>query len=298
MPTTIAVESFSDNNIRERSVLTAGAAVGDTTVTLASTQGYNAGDIIYVGQLSREGCERAVIASVVNGTSVTLSTALTLAHARFEAVSSVVGDKIHIYKAANVDGTVPADAAFTVLATRAIDPDQQTTYYTDSSGDSTYWYRYTYYNETSLDETDLDESDARRGDDFGHYASLTEIRKEAGFEGAINLSDTVIDQQRRAAQSEINTALASKYTTPFKPVPEIIHTLTIQLAAGLLLQNAYRGTDRGQDKLKAARDLIKALQLGDQTITDENGSAITSGEGISSWPDEDAPRAFVMGDKF
>ncbi|ODR16050.1 hypothetical protein BHQ19_32335 [Mycolicibacterium porcinum] len=81
-------------------------------------------------------------------------------------------------------------------------------------------------------------------------------------------------------------------------VPEIIHTLTIQLAAGLLLQNAYRGTDRGKDKLKAARDLIHALQVGDQTITDDDGQVITSGEGISFWPDEDAPRAFHMGDRF
>lgn len=298
MPTTLAIESFSDNNIRERSVLSVGAAAGDSNLTLASTEGFANGDIIYVGQLTREGCEKAVIQSVTDEATVSLVSPLGLAHGRFEAVSSVVGSKIRIYRAANVDGTVPADNAFTVLATREIDPDQQSTYYTDSTGDSNYWYRYTYYNDTNSAETDLDDSDARRGDDFGHYASLTEIRKEAGFDNALNLSDTVIDQQRRAAESEINTALASKYTTPFSPVPEIIHTLTIQLAAGLLLQNAYRGTDRGKDKLKAARDLIMALQNGDQTITDENGTAITSGEGISSWPGEDQPRAFFMGDKF
>jgi len=298
MPTTLAIESFSDNNIRERSVLAVGAAEGDQNLTMASTEGFANGDIIYVGQLSREGCEKAVIQSVASETTVTLVGPLGLPHGRYEAVSSVVGDQIHVYRAVNVDGSVPADGAFSVLATREIDPDQLSTYYTDSSGNSNYWYRYTYYNETSLAETDLDDSDARRGDDFGHYASLTEIRKEAGFDNALNLSDTVIDQQRRAAESEINTALASKYTTPFSPVPEIIHTLTIQLAAGLLLQNAYRGTDRGKDKLKAARDLIMALQNGDQTITDENGTAITSGEGISSFPGEDQPRAFFMGDKF
>lgn len=298
MSTTLAIESFSETNIRERTVLSAGAAAGDTSLTVDSTQGYESGSIIYVGELSREGCEKAVVDAVSDATTLTLVSALTLPHKRFETVTSVLGNKINIYRAANVDGTVPANASFTVLVAREIDPDQETTYYTDADGDSNYWYRYTYYNPTTEDETSLDDSEARRGDDFGHYASLSEIRKEAGFTNAYNLNDTVIDQQRRAAESEINTALSSRYTTPFNPVPEIIHTLTVQLAAGLLLQNAYRGTDRGKDKLKAARDLIHALQVGDQTITDGDGNAITSGEGISSWPGEDQPRAFHMGDRF
>lgn len=298
MSTTLILESFSDINIRERSLLTSGASVGDTELVLESTQGFNDGDVVYIGQLSREGCEKAVIASVDSGTSVTLTAGLELAHARFEAVSSVVGNRIRIYRADNVDGSVQPIASFTVLVDREIDPDQQTTYYNDPVGTSDHWYRYTYYNPTTQDETPLEESPVTRGDDFRHYASLSEIRKEAGFSNAINLSDIVIDQQRRAAESEINTALSSRYLTPFNPVPEIIHTLTIQLAAGLLLQNAYRGTDRGKDKLKAARDLIHALQVGDQTITDETGNAITNGEGIASWPGEDAPRAFVMGDRF
>ncbi|WP_100504096.1 phage protein Gp36 family protein [Mycobacteroides abscessus] len=298
MPTVLAIESFSETNIRERTVLTAGAVAGDTSLTVESTQGYQAGDILYVGQLSREGCEKAVVDAVTDATTLTLVSALTLAHKRFDAVTSVLGNKINIYRAANVDGKVPDNASFSVLAEREIDPDQESTYYRDPDGDSSYWYRHTYYNPTTEDETSLDASDPRRGDDFGHYASLPEIRKEAGFDNAHNLNDLTIDQQRRAAESEINTALSSRYTTPFNPVPEIIHTLTVQLAAGLLLQNAYRGTDRGKDKLKAARDLIYALQVGDQTITDENGNAVTSGEGIASWPGEEQPRAFHMGDRF
>lgn len=298
MPTTLAIESFSDNNIRERSKLSEGADIRATTLLFESTEGFTEGDIIYVGQLSRDGCEKAVIYSVDSATTVTLTQSLELPHSRFEAVTSVVGDKIHIYRAANVNGSVPIDGAFAVLATREIDPDQLSTYYTDSDGNSGYWYRYTYYNETSVDETDLDDSDARRGDDFGHYASLTDIRKEAGFDNALNLSDVVIDQQRRIAESEINAALGGKYTVPFTPVPERIHTLTIQLAAVLLVANAYRGTARGQAELKAARALLDAYRTGDQTITDENGTAITSGEGISSWPGEDQPRAFEMGVRF
>jgi phage gp36-like protein len=298
MSTTLAIESFNETNLRERTTLTGGAVEGAAVLTVASTQGFAPGDIIYVGELSREGCEKARIESVDDDTTISLIAPLGLAHSRFEPLVSVLGDLIHVYRAANIDGSVPALDAFTVLVTRDIDPDQLSTFYTDSSGNSGFWYGYTYFNASTNEETDLDGSVLVRGDDFGHYASLSEIRKEAGFDGAYNSSDTVIDQQRRAAEAEINTALSSAYTVPFQVVPEIIHTLTIQLAAGLLLNDAYRGTGRGDSKLKDARALIKSLQLGDQTIIGDDGTSIVSGEGISSWPDESAPRAFFMGDKF
>lgn len=298
MATTLAIESFSENNMRERSKLSEGADIGATTLLVESTEGFADGDIIYVGQLSREGCEKAVIQSVDSATTVTLSAPLELPHSRFEAVTSVVGDKINVYRAVNVNGSVPIDEAFALIITRGIDPDQLSTYYSDPIGNSGFWYRHTYYNPFNQAETDLDESDARRGDDFGHYASLTEIRKESGFDNALNLSDVVIDQQRRIAESEINAALGGKYTVPFTPVPERIHTLTIQLAAALLVANAYRGTARGQAELKAARALLDAYRTGDQTITDDNGTAITSGEGISSWPGESQSRAFEIGVRF
>jgi hypothetical protein len=51
---------------------------------------------------------------------------------------------------------------------------------------------HTYCNATSNVETDIQDSVPVRGDDFGHYASLTEIRSEAGFDNAYNLSDVTI----------------------------------------------------------------------------------------------------------
>lgn len=297
MSTTLNIESFSDINLKERSIITSGAAKGATTLTLASVAGYAVGDILYLGELSREGCEKVIIQSI-SGLVVTLTAATAHDHAAYTPVVSVLGDLIHIYRAANVDGTVPADNAFTVLATRSIDPDQLSTYYTDSSGSSSYWYRFTYYNATTLAETDLTDSLAVRGDDFGHYASLSEIRAEAGFSNNYNLKDTFIDQQRRAAEAEINTALASAYTVPFTTVPEIIRTLTIQLAAGLLLQDQYgSGSTKGSAKLKAARDQLKAMQNREQTITGEDGASIATGE-ISYYPTANESRAFTMDDVF
>jgi phage gp36-like protein len=305
MSTTLNIESFGEINLKERTTLTAGAAVAAQSITVPSIQGFAVGDIIYIGNLSREGCEKAVIASFTGQTTITLVAVLTLAHARFEPVTSVLGDLIHVYRAANVDGTVPADGSFTVLTTRNIDPDQLSTYYTDSSGSSSYWYKFTNYNATSLDETSLGDSVAVRGDDFGHYASLTEIRAEAGFSNNYNLKDTFVDQQRRAAEAEINTSLSNNYTTPFSPVPEIIRTLTIQLAAGLLMQAEYgSSSSKGKDKLADARTTIKNLQSQTSDITDDDGVSL-AGAGLSYYPLDDsepiAPtstRPFVIGDKF
>lgn len=292
MSSTLAIPSFADINLLERSTLSQSSAAGDVTIKVESTQGYLANQTVFVGTPGREGCESAVIQAVTDQTTLTLISGLKLAHTRFESVLSVVGGSIRIYRAANVDGKVPDDVSFSLLQTRTIDADQQTTYYTDSSGSSDYWYKLTYYDAIANAETALSDAVAVRGDDFGHYASLSEIRRAAGFESAYNLSDVTVDEQRRAAESEINASLASVYTTPFDPVPEIIHTLTVQLAAGFLMNDAYQGRSQAATtKIKDARAAIKGYASRDGTIVGEDGISTASGS-VSSYPGDEQSRAF------
>ncbi|WKK71453.1 DUF1320 family protein [Rathayibacter oskolensis] len=293
MATTLKIQSFVESNIRERGELAAAAPAGATSITLRSTEGFEAGHTIYVGALSREGCERVVIASAADPTVLTLLTPLTLNHSQFEPVTSVVGDLIHIYRAANIDGSVPADDFFTVLATRNIDPDQLSSYYTDAGGSSAFWYRSTYYNATTNDETALSNSEPVRGDDFGHYATIAAIRSEAGFGQAHNLSDLDVDQQRRAAETEINAALAGAYTVPFKPVPDAVRVLTEKLAAAMLLTNAYGDVNPYAQRLKDARAAIQTFATSASAITDEEGTSLTTNEGVSS-DFGDEPRMFTV----
>lgn len=297
MATTIRIESFKKINLRERTVLTEDVAVGATSIKVESTQGYVAGQVIYLGALAREGCERAVVSAVTDETTIGLAQAVVSAHRRFDAVTGVLGDRIRIYRAPNTNDQPPADDAFAVLGSRAIDPDQASTFYTDSTGSADYWYKGTYWDETTNEETALSAADPMRGDDYGRYAQLDEIRIESGFSNSTNLPDYNIDQQRRAAESEINAALAAKYTVPFKPVPEIIHTLTVQLAAGLLAYDQFR--DRtSQAKVDAARKLLAGYAVGDGLITDADGNSMTSGDTIRSYPNADAPRMFSVHQRF
>jgi len=292
MATTLQIESFNEINLGERTTLTEPALAGDEVLTVKSTEDYEVGHALYVGQLSREGCEKAVVASIDSPTAIGLVDELELSHTLFEVVTAVTGDSIHIYRAADVDGSVPGDETFSLLATRQIDPDQLSTYYRDSTGSSAFWYRFTYYNAATGDETSLQDSTPVRGDDFGHYASLSQIRSEAGFTNALNLKDNDVDQQRRAAESEINSTLAASYTVPFNPVPAAINTLTIKLAAAMLLVWAYGLTAEYKALLKDARDAIQAA-----IVIGEDGVS-TASSGISSWPDDTAPRSFTIDQRF
>lgn len=297
MATTIRIETFKDINLRERTLLTAEVVVGATAISVENAEGFVVGQTLYLGALSREGCERAVVQSLPNQTTINLSQAVKLAHRRFDAVTGVVGDRVRIYRAVNVNDQPPADAAFTALGSRALDADQVSTYYTDSTGGSAYWYKATYYNETTLEETSLALADPMRGDDYGRYAQLDEIRSEAGFSKAVNLADYVIDQKRRAAESEINAALAARYPVPFKPVPEIIHTLTVQLAGGLLAYDQF-GDAVSKKKIDDARGALLHYANGDGSITGNDGTSLSNVATVRSYPDDEAPRMFSVNQRF
>ncbi|MFJ6416474.1 phage protein Gp36 family protein [Paeniglutamicibacter sp. NPDC091659] len=299
MSTILRIDSFSETNLEERTELTFDYTVEALTLIVRSTEGYSDGQTIYVGQLSREGCESAVIASVVDETTINLVSALKLPHSCYEPVTAVLGGSIHIYRAPNTTGNVPGDDQFTVLTTRTIDPDQLSTYYRDSTGSSDFWYSYAYFNPVTNEETER--STPFRGDDFEHYASLAEIRKEAGFEKAYNLADSDVELQRRIAETEINASLSGAYTVPFNPVPAIINTLTIQLASAFLLIAAYGETSTNRQKRDSARKDIEAYKNRESVLTDDNGIAMTSSDTVTGWPGDpspEAPRFFHMRDKF
>ncbi|MDQ0923341.1 phage gp36-like protein [Pseudarthrobacter sp. W1I19] len=320
MSTTLQADSFAPANIKERAVLDADVAVAATSLTLKSNQGLAVGDFLYLGALNQEGCEKGVIQSLSGATGVTLIAGVGFAHKRFEPVTAVLGDQVHFYRAANVDGTVPADSAFAGILTPAdIDPDQPSTYRVDSTGGSGYWYKVTYYSSTAAaDATDLAAATAVRGADYAHYASLNEIRGRAGFGKNLNLLDSTIDSCRRAAESEINGALAGKYTIPFdKPVPELIRHIATDLAAGFLLLDQYGtlsdgSTKDGAARVKDARAQLLQIQTGATSVVTVDGSSLaqattsassnlydeTTDSGITGGDDERIFRMSDLGSRF
>ena len=300
MATTLRIESFAPENIRERTELLETASASDSVLRVLSTADFTMGDILYVGSQGREGCEKAVVASVDSSTQLTLVAPLQHAHIAYDDVCSVLGDTIRVYRAPNVDGKIPADGSFVPLATRSIEPEQLSTYYRDSNGTSDHWYKFTYTNLNTGAETDLADSTATRGQDFGNYCSLREIREEAGALQATTLPDTTVALCRTNAQNEINAALRNVYgkKVPFNPVPGQIKTLTIQLAAALLKQIRFPGQDAlWSTQLKDARAKLLALQSKDDSLTDDDGDDLVDSS-ISFYPTDEQSRAFTMDMRF
>ena len=147
----------------------------------------------------------AIVASVVDETTLNPSAPLQRPHNRYDAVTTVLGDRLCIRRVLNVDGKGPPLEALSPHASRSLQVDKSDTFYTDSTLGAGYWYLLKYWGELTDEETPLDLSTAVRGDHYARYATQSAIRSEAGFDNASNLHDAEVDQQRRAAQAEINT---------------------------------------------------------------------------------------------
>ena len=321
MSAKIRINNFSNANIVETTEFNADAAIGALTLTLKATQGLLSGNYLILGTRGAESAEMR-IAGVPNADGVTLpiTVATQIAHSRFDQLTKLFGNKLRIYRAANVDGTIPLDASFAVLTTIDIDPDQAFTDHTDADGGSGFWYKSTFYNSTTLAETPLAEAQAARGGGFGNYASVEEIRNKAGLDGNRWITDAKIDEKRKAAQSVIDSTLTGLYTTPFTtPVNPLINEITQLLAAGYLLTSeATNASSRleGQAMLDQASNsngtgLLDKLNKKELKLTGLTGDpeTVPDAGGYDAWPNastEDAdanvggqaPRSFRISDRY
>lgn len=296
MPTTLRAQNFSPINIKENTYVDADAAVGATSVTAKSAQNIAQNDFIYIGGPNSEGTEKRQVGAV-SGQTLPVS-ALTFAHKRYEQIMAVNGDQIKFYRAANVDGSIPAAASFSAVSggTVDIDADQLFTDFTDTGGSSSYWYTYTYRNSTTTNETELDPQVAVRGDDYNHYTAIDAIRKEAGFQNNTFITDGLISLHRDAAESEINGILIANYSLPLdQPVPAMVEYMARRLAAGMLLAAeslTKEDKEKGEGMMTSVRDMLTKIGNRTMSLVDYQGnSMLTAGNAMGGWPDNTTEEA-------
>src|SRR5215212_7459672 len=127
----IQIPNFDSINIVENALLDANADLGQPVATLLNMQGVAATDKIYLGPLASETSEIVTVLST-SGKNVTFTTNLVNDHRRFEPICKLFGDQIKVYRAANVNGSIPADTDFSQIGSATnIDPDQTFTLFTD-----------------------------------------------------------------------------------------------------------------------------------------------------------------------
>lgn len=297
MSQTLKIDNFNSLNIQEETALTADAAISASPVSLAvlNSQGYLANDIFILGTLASEISEKLTVTSIPDTSHINVA-ALTKAHTKFERITKLFGDKIKVYRAANVDGTVPADANFSVIATVDIDYDQKATVYVDAAGSNAYWYKFTYFNSTTSTQTDIGDSTAGRGG-IDNYATIDSIRREAGLTNNKWISDSQIDEKRQTAQAIIDSTLQGRYTVPFtSPINPLIAEITRRLAAGYLLTDDYGPTQtldtrQGQAKINYVTNdqktgVLDKLVAKSLNLTDLKGTetAVTETGAFKMWP--------------
>lgn len=315
MAQTIDIPNFSTNNLIQQTRIAANVAAGVATVSVQNNAGFSAADFVIVGTPGDDSTEMLTILSKAGANSITFTANLALKHSLYDFLNSLFGDKIVVYRAANATGIQPADTEFAVIDTISIQADQAYTRYTDATGSSGYWYKFTYKNSSSLSESNLADSKAVRGGGTGDYCSIAAIREEAGFKFANFITDEMIDVKRQAAQDEINGTLHGFYVVPFQvPINQFITDICRRLAAGLLLLEQYgeintTETSSGKSKRDGARADLAALAEKQKVLTDQTGQSLAlpgATGGISGWPNAStdstarssggAPRLFRMGD--
>lgn len=289
MSITLQVDNFGPNNIKEQSRLALAVAKGALNLKPENRQGYGNGDFLLISRPGKEICELRTVALNADGETIDVS-ALSFDHQRFAQLTSINGTHIKVYRAANVDGHVPADGSFVAVGSPlAIEVDQMFTNFTDPDGGAGYWYKFTYYNPSAVSETPLADAVAVRGGGYGHYATIDQIKREAGFGSNPNITPAMVDERRVNAEDEINTTLGGIYAVPFAdPVPAVINNITRLLAAGFLLQNQYgvftNASSVGDKKVKDARALLAQVKSGAITLQDATGTSIKQQQSVDIYP--------------
>lgn len=286
MPVRLKIDNYPSLNIKETSSLATDVEVGATSIILLNNDRIIAGDYVVFGRRDSETAELKIIQSA-SGATIVVTEAMTLHHDAYEEVTALYANQIKIYRAANVNGTAPADGAFAVYGDPIdLDIDQGSTSYIDPDGSSDYWYKYVYYNSTTTKQTDLMYCIAVRGGTIGQYATIDSIRAAAGFENNRNITDFYIDGFRKAAQDQINGKLAGVYVVPFAaPINSFITQITKTLAAGYIKLDQYgQNNEEGLSMVQWAEEQLNKIRSGELTLTDEAGNTLPrpggGGEGI------------------
>lgn len=285
----------------ELGTLAADASAGsNVTLTLINNDGLADNDFIAIGHEGNELCELAQInAAVTAGTTVRVGT-LKFNHKAGEPIVKYRYNQRKFYGATSETGSYTELTSDGSPADIQVDDPQGTRF---EYSDSTYTYfKSTYYNSTSAEETDIDDAVAVAGDQSGRYATLYDIRKHAGLAGNPLYSDYRLEQKRKQAENEINSAIMARYVLPLDEVPALVSRICELLAAGYIDYEEFGKDGEGVKWLGEGRALLKAIMDGKQRLIGSDYAELTVNTKVnrlSGYPDDTADAAtFSMADKY
>lgn len=289
-------EDFIKN---EKSFLDADAIAGNNvTLNIGNNNGFSNGSFVVIGYEGSELCEmQQVNLDVTDGKTIRVAT-LRFNHKAGEPIVRYSYNKRKFYGCATKDGTYSeliADGS-----PKDIQVDDPRGSILEYTGTQYSYFKSTYYNSLTITETSIADAIPVYGDQSIRYASLWGIRKHAGLANNELYSDVRIEQKRKQAENEIDSAISSLYTLPLTSVPALLTQLCELLAAGYIDFEEFGKDGEGVNWLKEARAILKNITDRKRLLLDENSQELprTGKTGVvEGHPTSGTPK-FTMDDRF
>jgi len=284
----------------EQSRLDSDASAGSgVALTLENNDGFSADLFIRVGYEGQETTELCEIDSISGNQGVTVAT-LKYDHPAGTPVQLFRFNKRKFYGSDALDGT------YTELtddgSPKDIQVDDPRGSVLEYTGNDYSYFKAIYYNSVTGQTTLLSEAEAAQVDESSRYVSLWDIRVTAGFAENSNITDSYIEKHRTAAEAEVRTVLAKKYSLPLSYIPDYVRDITELLAAGKMLYKQYPDSDAGEKMLGEARSMLKKIRTGDVELYDLDGVELTQVARASEAPKygrtDDDTRVFTKDMRF
>lgn len=126
----------------EKTFLSSAYTAGGTSLTVLNNFAFAANNILVVGKPGEEKSESKKLDSVSGNTTLTLASTLKFDHQQNTPIYESQWDQVEISKQ-------QSGGAWSVISTSGLQWDKSFTVYEDSTGDSTYSYRWRFYNSVS-----------------------------------------------------------------------------------------------------------------------------------------------------
>lgn len=284
----------------ERGRLSADVAAGSNiAVPVDSSEGVSTGDYIVFGVEGSEFAELCTVASTTD-TSITVD-ALKFTHR--------ANDPFVIYRfnQRKFYGAATAAGPFTELtddgSPKDILVDDQQGALLEYSGTDYSYFKATYFNSTTNAETDTADSTAVSGDESARYCSIYAIRRKAGLTTNPFITDDRLENKRKQAENEINSALYAVYRLPLSEVPPLISQIAELLAAGYIDFEEFGAEGEGVKWLGEGRAILKQITAGTRRLLGSDFTELTrinNSNSLNGYPDSSEPDGpiFSMSDKF
>jgi len=194
----------------EKSYLLNPYSVGATSILVKNSDRIAANDRIMLGEMGQEKTE-VVTVSAVAGDGNTLTVGATVfSHSADDPVYRLRFDQVKFYRS-----TTGSSGTYSLLSTQALDVDNADlqTFYDDTTGLSTYYYKTTVYHSISTVESAFSDPIAGGGwrrEQVGHI--IDEILQEVGDTQEVHVTRTELLGYFNDVNDDLQTSVARPYT--------------------------------------------------------------------------------------